>query len=178
MNKDLPATDNRRWYVFQIEYGGFIPLTIPVHLVPSWVGRRRLRRILRMFWFPLVEGDTNEEGADVLVYEDLIGKPYCADGDEDRTTLFHMNHELNIGKGINIPDAMYKTPFTPSNGICGWEAVGSVAAGSGGSLLLENNVWFHPCLLSGQDYSTIHEVRRLLGLPRLTSIDLVSSMED
>jgi hypothetical protein len=175
MVRDVEASKNRRWYVFEGDWGGQIFLTIPVDMVPVWVDRRRLRRLLRLLNGAAWGCQEPEDGASVYIVEDVIGEPYWLT-DEQSSELWRLNHDRAREIGVQIPDTMFE-PFEPETRLPGWKAVGAVSGGMGGGVLLDGDLWVHyEWLFRGLEQ--INEIRRLLGLCPMESLEVVMTDEE
>ncbi len=180
MMKDLAGRykpDARFWYVFEADWGGQILATVPVTMIPAWVGRRRLRRALRA-----MNGMWNDESASVYIVIDVGEYPAFAEYADD-PEQYHCHTECTTPwverkqMGALLPLGLCaafvaKEPFDEPTKLADWKFVGWVEGGMGGGRLLEGDAWFHYQVLHrGKD--DVNEIRRLLGLPKLRSFDLV-----
>lgn len=175
---DLPPSTNRRWYVFEADYGGQILATIPVEMVPAWVSRRRLCRAMRA-----MNGMWEKDfGQSVYIVEDFGAYPPFAEWDEDpQAYRFHMeaanpwtNREMTrLPLGLACAQIANVDELTrlPHWQFCGW-----VEGGMGGGRLLANDAWFHYGILYG-GLPHINEMRRLLGLSKLDTLELQMAPE-
>lgn len=166
----------RAWYVFEADFGGEIFLTIPVDLVPGWVGRRRLRRLLRILnagtW-----GKSTEEGCQVRIVEDHLQQPYSVRPEEWKE-FRQYNYTSLVQTGVEIPDAMFEEGSEElETRLSHWKAVGYISGGMGGGYLLNEDVWFHYELLY-RGLPLINEVRRLLGFQKLDTLEVQMSDGD
>ncbi len=177
MNSDVQPTENRRWYVFEGDYGGQIFLTIPVDMVPAWITRRRMRRLLR-YLNGVAWGccEHPEDGCSVTIFED---PGFCEPDDIYSMTAEQVDQyvamcrtelkRLPVGVGMAT---IYERSFVPETRLDGWEVVGGVSGGMGGGGLLDGDLWLHyEFLFRGLDY--VNGIRRLLGLKRLETLDVV-----
>ena len=115
---------------------------------------------------------------------DLGVFPSFAEYDEDpeqyrchveSTEPWCVRETLEIPSGLAVAHVA-KEPFDETTKLAGWKFVGWVDGGMGGGRLLEGDAWFHDTILfRGQD--GVNEIRRLLGLPKLQSLDLVMAPE-
>lgn len=176
MARDLPASPNRRWYVFEADFGGQILATIPVELVPSWVSRRRLRRALRT-----MNGWSGNETDHMSVYvvEDFQVYPVYVPFETDPEGYhFYMEmvHSWIDRRVTRIPlglafATVTTEPMDEPTRLANWQFCGWVNGGMGGGRLLNNDAWFHYEILY-RGLPLVNEVRRLLGLPKLDTLDV------
>lgn len=179
--RDLPASDRRRWYVFEADYGGQKLATVPVEMIPAWVDRRQLRRALRA-----MNGWLDLDGTSVYVVEDFGTYPPYAEYDEDpRAHAIHGDCTMpwvTRKIAVRLPTGLCfaclaAEPFDEPTKLAGWKFLGWVDGGMGGGRLLDADLWLHYGLLfRGQ--SEISEIRRLLGLPRMESFELCMRQQD
>lgn len=178
---DLSASDRRRWYVFEGDYGGQILATVPVEMIPAWVNRRRLRRALRE-----MNNWPDSDGTSVYVVEDFGAYPPYSEYDEDEEayiihgdcTMPWVERRIAVKLPIGLCfAAMAKEPFDEPTKLAGWTFLGWVDGGMGGGRLLGADLWLHyELLFRGQE--EINKIRRLLGLPRMESFELCMREQD
>ena len=175
-----PEFRAKSWYVFEADYGGQVIATVPVELIPRWVPRRRLGRALRT-----LNGMWSKEGASVYVVTDVGCYPSFAEWKDDPeqysiyidSTMPWTERRVLKDVPLGLCAAnVAQEPFDEQTKLAGWKFVGWVEGGMGGGRLLAGEAWFHDgVLFRGQD--GVNEIRRLLGLQKLESFDLVMAPE-
>lgn len=179
--RELPASDRRRWYVFEADYGGQILATVPVEMIPEWVNRRRLRHALRE-----MNGWPNSDGTSVYVVEDFGAYPEYREFDENEEAYFihgdctmpWVERKIAVRLPVGLCfAAVAREPFDEPTKLAGWTFRGWVDGGMGGGRLLDADLWLHyELLFRGQ--GEIDRICRLLGLPRMESFELCMSHDD
>lgn len=185
LNRELPETKNRRWYVFEDECGGCIYATVPVELVPESVTKRQLR---------LVIGGTPDSWSehdmrDIHVREDFGCVPPAVDFTVDPDG-YRMYMEALVCPWA-VRSYFDEKKFPPGLGcaeigellkplkthLAGWKPVGGVSGGMGGGVLLDNDAWFHSDVLaSGKD--RVNKLRAFMGLAPLETFELTMRSSD
>jgi hypothetical protein len=184
MVRDLRVClDRHKWYVFQADFGGQILATVPAQMVPEWVSRGRLRRAVRT-----MNGLWSKDNCDhmsIFIVADLGGYPERVEWEDDQEgykaymelTEPWAERKIYPLLPTGVAAACITEPFDPPTKLAGWKVIGCVHGGMGGGCLMEDDAWFHYGVL-GRGQDDVNEIRRLLGLPKLASFDLVMADDD
>jgi len=185
LNRELPATERRRWYVFEDDCGGCIVATVPVELVPASIGKRRLRLVLGGTPDSWSEHDLR----DIHVREDFGCVPPAADFDVDPDGYRIFMEALVVPWAVRSYFDEKKFPpglacaeigelLKPlETHLAGWKPVGGVSGGMGGGILLDNDAWFHSdVLFSGKD--RVNRLRGFMGLAPIETFELTMRESD
>lgn len=184
LNRELPETKNRRWYVFEDDCGGCIVATVPVELIPADVTKRQLRLVL---------GGTPDSWSDcdlrdIHVREDFGAVAPRVDFDVDpdgyhlymETSMPWVQRRVVDPKKLPLGVALAEIgellePMRTC--LAGWKPVGGVSGGMGGGILLDDDAWFHSDILaSGKD--RVNRLRAFMGLAPLETFELTMRESD
>ncbi len=172
------STSPQQWIVLEGDWGGQVYATIPVHLMPAWARRKRirkaLRRIDRLNW-------KQSDGTSVYVIQDFgpidTDTMFAGVADNDEATALILAQEAltraqeTAPRGVLV-EYTYAEPLDWPDSVThvhGWKMVGGVTGGMGGGYLLQNEIWLHPHILA-RGLDEVNHVRTILGVAPLTSL--------
>ncbi len=186
LNRELPETNRRRWYVFESDCGGCIVATVPVELVPASVTKRQLRLVLG----GTPDSWSDDETRDIHVRENFGALPPRVEFEVDprayhlyaQAVVFPWAYRTVVNakvlpRGLACVEEACEFPEPLATGLAGWKAVGGVLGGMGGGVLLDNDAWFHSdVLFSGKD--RVNRLRAFMGLAPLETFELTMRESD